>query len=64
MTDRKRKPPVMPMPESPDPMVIYAERAGVRIPIAIPLSDKFRAAQSGTGFASLLTHGCTVRTLV
>lgn len=61
MTDRKRKPPVM--PESPDPMVIYAERAGVRIPIAIPLSDKFRAAQAGTGFASLLTHGCTIRTL-
>lgn len=57
MTERKRK---IPVPESPDPMVVHVEHAGLSIPYEIPLTDKFRAAQAGTGFASLIFHGCTI----
>ncbi len=46
--------------QSPDPMVVYVQHAGLRIPYEIPLRDKFKAAQAGVGFASLLVHGCTI----
>lgn len=61
MTDRKHKPPAPPVPESPDPMTVYVAHAGLLIPFEIPMSDKFQAAQAGTGFASLIFEGCTIR---